>query len=650
MKNLNLTLIIVLMTAFASIGQNYKLKSPDANLQLEISVDKDISIKALLHGKVVANMDELSLDIKNEKPEKLKVRKVDYFSINQTIVNPVPIKNRKIKDHYNACVLRFKNQKIHIRAYNDGFAWSFETMYGKRLIEIAHENIEINLPDNSSIYHVGIDGFESHYEASFNHIPMDSIPKDKNAYLPLLFQVNEGTNLLFTETSVLDYPNLFLKKSDKGLESTFPGVPVDITDKGDRKEIINKRADYIAQTGGSRMLPWRICIVAEKDTELASTELPYILAREGVKNQNNDWIKPGQVAWDWWNANNITGVDFKSGINTDTYKYYIDFASQFGLEYIILDEGWSPTTKITEQVKDIDIAELIEYGKEKNVGVILWVLWKPLIQDLENILDTYQKWGAKGIKVDFMQRADQAMVNYYEDIARESFKRELLVDFHGSYKPAGLRRMYPNVLTYEGVRGLENVKWSKSMTAEHNCVLPFTRMVAGPMDYTPGAMINAHENHYSIRWNRPMSMTTRAHQVALYTIYESPLQMLCDTPSNYLKEKESTSFISTIPVIWDETKVLDAKVGEYIILARRYKSVWYIAGITKEAMEYDLSLDFLFAGDYEFEAFIDGVNADRHAEDYQTLKGDINSGNTLKVKMEKDGGFTYKLKAKHLLR
>ena len=381
-------------------------------------------------------------------------------------------------------------------------------------------------------------------------------------------------------------------------------------------------------------------IISDKDADLVESNLTYQLAEPCVL-KDTEWIKPGKVAWDWYNANNIFGVDFKSGLNTATYKYYIDFASDNKIEYVILDEGWTKsTTEILENNPNIDVKELIEYGRQKSVGIILWVLWKPLNANMKQILETYSGWGAKGVKVDFMQRNDQYMVESYEQIAAECARLNLLVDYHGSFKPSGLSRKYPNVLSQEGVKGNENNKWCADVTPEHNLILPFTRMVAGPMDYTPGAMLNAHPVNHNVSYDRPMGLGTRCHELAKYIVYESPLQMMCESPSIYKKEQESVDFITRIPVVWDETRVLEAKVSDYIVVARRKGKAWYVGAMTDASpRELEISLSFLDEGDYKLTLMKDGINADRYAQDYKLEKRSINKTEVLKIKMVSNGGW-----------
>ncbi|MCF8364593.1 MAG: glycoside hydrolase family 97 catalytic domain-containing protein, partial [Bacteroidales bacterium] len=352
------------------------------------------------------------------------------------------------------------------------------------------------------------------------------------------------------------------------------------------------------------------------------------------------WIKPGKVAWDWFNALNIYGVDFESGLNTDTYKYYIDFASKFEIPYIILDEGWSDTEDLFSVNPDIDLPGLFSYAESKNVGIILWVVWNTLDRQLAEALEKFEAWGVKGIKVDFMQRDDQIMVNYYEKIAVEAANHHLIVDFHGSYKPTGLCRTYPNVITREGVHGLENNKWAESVTPEHNVTLPFTRMLAGPMDYTPGAMINCTEKQFKPIFSRPMSQGTRCHQLAMYVIYESPLQMLADSPSNYYKEPETMKFLKQIPVTWDETKVLDAKIGDYIIIARQKNNKWYLGAMTDWIpRDFEIDLSFLDDGEKQITIWKDGVNADKNPLDLKTVKSTVVKNEKIKIQLASGGGW-----------
>jgi alpha-glucosidase len=398
-------------------------------------------------------------------------------------------------------------------------------------------------------------------------------------------------------------------------------------------------ADYIAVTRGTRTYPWRALGIAERDADLLTSSLPYLLAKPSLI-QDTSWIRPGKVAWDWWNALNLRGVDFKAGVNTATYKHYIDFASRHGIEYVVLDEGWYVLGDVLNVVPEIDVEALTAYGRGKNVGVILWVVWKTLDDQLRPALDRFEKWGVKGIKVDFMQRDDQPTMEFYHRICRAAAERKLLVDFHGAIRPALMTRTWPNLMSTEGVMGLEHDKWSRDVDPEHDVTLPFTRMYLGPMDFTPGAMVNASKGDFMPIFGQPMSQGTRCHQMAMYVVYESPLQMLADSPSNYSREPEAMEFLGPVPTVWDETRVLDGRIGDYVAVARRSGRDWYVGAMTDwTARELALDLSFLSEGRFQLDAFEDGVNADRNGSDYRRTRTAVDRTGRLTVRLAEGGGW-----------
>ena len=376
---------------------------------------------------------------------------------------------------------------------------------------------------------------------------------------------------------------------------------------------------------------------------MTENTLPWQLPSAEDPQMDYSWLKPGKISWEWWATLNVYGVDFEAGVNVDTYKYYVDFAARYGLEYILLDEGWSRSTlNIVEPKEGFNLQEVIDYASSKGVGVVLWTLWTPFVTEgIEEILDVYQSWGVSGIKIDFMQMQDQNMVNFYEDIARECAKRKLVVDYHGAFKPAGLQRKYPNAMTYEGVYGMEHDKCSYDISPDHDLKLPFTRMVAGPMDYTPGAVNNASRDDFAIRWFHPMSQGTRSHQAALFVAFESPLMMLCDSPSNYYKVPEFTEFIAAIPTVWEKTIAHEASAGEYLLISRKtLDGRWYSAALNNWTGR-TLSLDtsFLEEGTWKVNLHKDGVNADKWAEDYKIESFEIEAGEELSIKLASGGGW-----------
>ncbi len=641
-KDSILVLMLLLYSTQMLYAQFYTLKSPDSRLVVQVNSEDSLTYSVSLNEKPMIEL--VKIDLFFEEPQssksKFKVRKAETSSNFSEIEAIIPVKERLITDVYNQLVLKFREGlSLEFRAYNDGMAYRFKGDK-KGVFQISDEFMELSLPGGSSSYFPKEESTYSHYEREYPLLQVDEIPEGDFCSLPVLFNLPDAGRVLFTEADVFDFPNAFLKKKrGSTFISTFPEVVIKASVKGDRTEAL-ETAPIIANVNGQRTFPWRVFIISDNDAALAENNLVFQLSRPCVL-KDPSWIKPGKVAWDWYNANNITGVDFKSGINTQTYKYYIDFASKYGLEYIILDEGWSKsTTNLLETNPEIDLKALVDYGNSKNVGIILWALWHPLQGNEDEIFSQYHEWGIKGVKVDFMQRADQGMVNSYERIAAIAANYHLLVDFHGAYKPAGLNSAYPNVLSFEGVMGNENNKWSDLMTPEHHLILPFTRMVAGPMDFTPGSLRNAQKSDYCISWTNPMSLGTRSHQVAMYVVYESPMQMLCESPSLYLKEPEVTGFISKIPTTWDETHVLQAEVSDYIVTARRRGENWYLAAMTDWSQRMlTASLSFLPAGNFTLKFFCDGPNADRNAIDYLIETRTVTNLDELQLDLAPGGGW-----------
>ena len=645
--------LLVFLFSTLSFSQEYSLLSPDKKNEIKINTGKEISFSVYSNNNTLISPSPISLEIENGKNlgNNSVIINTQKRTVDTVVYPVIKQKSEKINDSYNELKINFKgNYSIVFRAYNNGVAYRFETNY-KDSLKIKSEEVSFNFSPNDTIYFPQEESFISHNERLYKKFPFSQAQPDSFCSLPTLIKTHYGTNVLITEADLEDYPGLWLKiNKEHTLTGIHPNYVLKAEVDRDKDSRIIKRAGYIANTIGTRTFPWRVMMIAETDADLILNQMVYLLSKP-LQLKETSWIKPGKVAWDWWNALNIYGVDFKSGINTKTYKYYIDFASKYKIEYVILDEGWykSSATEpgnpnipgdITDVVPAINMKELLSYAKEKNVGIILWVAWESLDRQMDKALDLYEKWGVKGVKVDFMQRDDQWMVNYYWRTAKEAAKRKLLVDFHGSYKPSGLRRAYPNVINREGVRGLEHCKWSDLFIPDHEVTIPFIRMSAGPMDYTPGAMVNAQKDNYRPIFARPMSMGTRCHQLAMYVIYEAPLQMLCDNPSNYLKEPECMQFLSKVPTIWDETKVLYAKVSDYIVVARRNGDTWYIGAMSgKYPKEFNIDFSFLDPEEYTMDCYQDGVNADKYGNDYKKTTLKITKDKKLDIKLAPAGGW-----------
>ncbi len=571
--------IAVFCAATAVSGQSsFELTSPDSRVQLKIETRRRLSYSVLFKGKILVQGATASMTVdKSVLGQEPKVSSFNLRTVDQQLVPPVAQKFARIHEHFKELRLDMVgNYSVVFRAYNEGVAYRFETSLPRSEVKINAEEVKLNFAGDYSVYYPQEESFFSHNEREFGYVALKSITEQKLGSVPALVDAGDGIKIAVAESDVEDYPGLWFRgNSGRGLSGVFPPYPLKEQLKKDRDLVVTQAADYIAVTGGKRTFPWRLLGIAEKDGDLLTNQLVYLLAKPSQVDDTS-WIKPGKVAWDWWNANNVYNVPFKSGVNTQTYKYFIDFASKHGIEYIILDEGWYKLGNLLDVVPEMDVAELTEYARQKRVGIILWVIWKTLDDQLEPALNQFQKWGVKGIKVDFMQRDDQPVMNFYHRICREAAKRKMLVDFHGAIRPAIMTRTWPNLLSTEGVKGLEQSKWSKDSTPEHDVTLPFTRMFLGPMDYTPGAMVNAQKASFVPIFEQPMSQGTRCHQLAMYVIYESPLQMLADNPSNYLKEPEMMEFLTPVPSVWDDTKVLDARIGDYLIVARRRGRDWYV--------------------------------------------------------------------------
>lgn len=646
MKKRLFSLCSLLLVVSHAYSQNFEIKSPDGHIKIQVKISNEISWSASLNENVIIEKAKLGMDFSAMSDFGLnpQVKKHSVKNISSMIYPVVPHKDAEIKDDFVGLFLTFKGgYKLNFRAYNDGVAYQFIDQR-KKSRNVISEQVSLTFPKGSRSLFPQEDSMYSHNERQYFDKSLSSITSAEFCSLPVLF-ITEKAKVLFTETALHDYPGMFMRGNESTtMDALFPKFVLEAIDSKkspDRNQLISKEADYIAQTKGARSYPWRVFIISDDDRTFVESNLTFQLSKPSVL-KNTAWIKPGKVAWDWYNANNIYGVDFKSGLNTATYKYYIDFAASNNIEYVILDEGWTKsTTEILDFNPEMDVPELIRYGKEKGVEIILWVLWKPLDKNLVQILETYKSWGVKGVKIDFMQRNDQYMVNSYERIARECARLELLTDFHGAFKPSGLRRKYPNVINYEGVNGSEQNKWSEKCTPEHNVTLPFIRMAAGPLDYTPGAMSNAQLDNFAIRFDRPMSLGTRAHQVAMYVIYEAPIQMLCESPSRYYKEQETVDFITQIPTTWDETIVIKGSVGDYIALARRKSDKWYLGAMTDwDSRDLELDLSFLGEGLFKMEVFKDGVNANQCAEDYKIEFLEVNKNSKIIVKMARGGGWS----------
>lgn len=642
MKKFFTLLAAMLIACSASYAKpdHYTLLSPDESLRVEIQLNHTITYSLYSSDHLLLKDCSLSLQLADIRLGMMpKVRKAERGSIDEIINRIVHTKNSTTRNHCNTLTLTFDGgYGVEFRAYDEGVAYRLLLNQKQDVVDILGEECTINFADDFKAHMSTTWKFRTGCEEPYKHTTTKNYGyRDEMAYMPLLLEAPTGEKILFSDANVIDYPRIFLRSTgENGMTSLFPKFPTKLEEEWDRSLKILEEADYIARTSGKRALPWRMFVVAKDDKALLEQELLFCLS-DANELEDSSWIRPGKVAWDWWNQWQVYGVDFRAGRNTDTYKYFIDFAAKYGIEYIILDEGWSRTTRDPFHFNpEVNVPELIEYGKSKGVGIILWLVWLT-VENNFTLFETFAEWGVAGVKVDFMDRSDQWMVNYYERVAKEAAKHKLLVDFHGSFPPTGLERRYPNVISYEGVLGLEQNERCKP---ENSIYLPFIRNAVGGMDFTPGAMLSVQPHDNRSTFSVAMASSTRAYQMALYVVFESGIQMLADSPTRYLNEPECTEYIASVPVLWDESVVLDAKVGEYVVIARRSGDKWFVGAITNQfGREIDIDLSFLGEGKYTLTSFEDGINADRVAIDYKKRSTEVDSQSKIHIKMVNNGGW-----------
>ena len=656
--------LFCLISLCASAG-NYEVSSPNGKVKVTITTDEGVKWSVDYDGRQV--LLPSAIDIRLSQGRKTyglgKVGKVARYTVNGSFKNPF-YKKLNISDAYGQ-LLMYTTEKftIEVRAYDDGAAYRLISS-NKKPLTVTDETVEFCFGDDYQAFvpyvndNRGGERYCYSFESYYDEAPLSKIYLDSLAITPLAVCLPDGMKAIVMDAGVENYPGMMLKKGEGNvLKAEFAPYPLEQEIGGyDRLNLVpTKRADYIAKFVKQQSLPWRAVVITERDADILSCDMAQRLA-PACRIADTSWIKPGKVAWDWWNNCNITGVDFLSGMNTNTYLYYIDFAAKNRVEYIIIDEGWSGKESLMEGLSpDIDLKRLIAYGKEKGVGIILWSSWRNLIGSnplggiaaTEAVMKHYADMGIKGFKVDFFDRDDQQVIASAYQVAECAAKYHLYLDYHG-LKPFGIQRAYPNIFNFEGVKGLENSKWEPRVSdgplhnqPRYDVTAPYLRMLAGPMDYTPGAMMNAMKDSFFGNNDHPMSQGTRVHQMAMYTTFEAPLQMMADSPTKYMQNQECTDFIAQIPTTFDETMALDGQLGEYTVIARRKGTTWYVAAMTDwTARDLTIDLSFLEEGQFAADIFADGVNALKDGTDYKHTQQTMSGRSQLQVHLSSGGGWT----------
>ncbi len=662
MKKLFLLLWFCAGTISVVAQRHYTVTSPDGKLSSQVSVGEILTYTISHNGEEILTPSPISMTLADGTiwGKDTRIKKVTTGSIDQTIAASI-YRKKQVRDHYNYLTLHTKQGwSVEFRAYNDGVAYRLIS-HKKEPIVIKNEQVAYRFAQDGQVtlpyVRRGKDGdFADQFRNSFeNPYTIDTLSKmdtRRLAFLPFTVDVSSELKVCLTETDLNHYPGLYLVREEGkplDLMGVLPTYPKAEKRAGSNfiQMWVTEREDYIAKVDAPRSFPWRVAVIGD-DLTIANSDLNWLLS-EPSRIEDTSWIKPGKAMWDWWYAWNIAGVDFRAGKNTETYKYLIDFAASNNIEYVLMDDGWSTPKEgdLMNIIDEIDMKAIVEYGTSKGVGILLWAGYYAFERDMENVCKHYSEMGIKGFKVDFMDRDDQCMVAFNHKAAATAAKYHLVLDLHGTYKPAGINRTWPNVLTVEGVWGQENTKWNKYDQVEYDVQIPFIRQVSGPMDYTPGAMLNASKRNYFPCRTEPMSQGTRCHQLALYIILDSPLVMLCDSPTHYNREKECMEFLSQVPTVWDDTRVLAGEEGEYVVMARRSGNTWYIGGITDwNPRDLEIDLSSLNIETSTMTLYRDGINADRKASDYKKEQIMFNSDSPWGIHLAPGGGFVAIIESK----
>lgn len=646
-----LVLLLFLHTITSSAQRTYLLDSPSGEIQVTLKIADSIYYSLSRRESEVLKESTLALLTAGPKLGiRSKVKNQKRRSVNETIVNYVPFKRNEIPDHFNELTLQFReNFSVIFRAYNDGVAYRFVTAF-KDSIEIVDEIASFKFREPDTVYFSQVvqrdvlDLYHTSFEEPYSKLWLENITSAQLSFTPLL--VDGAVKTIITESDLFDYPGMFIEGTGRsalrGAFAPYPGKE-EIQGGEFKQPVVVKRKNYIAKTAGARSFPWRVIIPAKSDADLLLNDLVYRLGSPAAK-KDWSWVKPGISTEEWICGINLHGVDFKAGINTATYKYYIDFASRFGMSYVMLDAGWSDYNDLLKITPGLDLKEVAGYAKNKSINLILWTLSMTLERQLEEALAMFNDLGVKVIMTDFMDRDDQKMMQFYQRVAEATARHKIMVMFHGAFKNAGFERTYPHAITREGVLGSEYNIWSNQATPEHDLLIPFIRMVSGPMDYEPGFYVNVNRETFRPLADQVMSQGTRCHQLAMFVAYDSPLQMFSGNPSDALREPEYTAFLLSLPTTWDETKVLDARLGDYLILVRKKGDDWYLTAMTDwTAREFEVDLSFLGDGGFTASICEDGLNAEKYGSDYRMRKEEVDRSKKLKITMAPGGGYVVKL-------
>ncbi len=653
-KRYLLALLLIIACTYSRGADTLRVCSPSGNICVKVWMAKQITYEVSHGNKIIIAPSLIDLVLSDNQSLSLNasIKSSSVKKVAEQIVSPVPEKRRIIPDVYNELSLQFRQPyRVEFRVYDDGVAYRISTKFKDSII-IKNEVAEFNFPGEPSAWFPeipfkdSVDMFQTSFEDLYNFKKISEFPKSSLAYSPVLIVPQSNPKIALTESDLEEYPGMFFTGTgSSALKGVFARYPIEEKTAWAlySQSRVAKRADYIAKTKGTRSFPWRVLIISEQDKDLPSNDIVYRLGSPS-RVADVSWINPGNITDEWIINVNLFNVPFKAGINTASYKYYIDFARRFGFDRIMMDAGWSDNNDLFKVVPDINMDTLVAYAKEKGVKIAMWTLALTLDRQLDSALKQFNKWGVDFIMTDFIDRDDQKSVNFHHRIAKACAAHKIMIMYHGSYPPKGFNRTYPNAVAREAVLGSEYNIWSDKVSPDHDVLLPFTRMLAGSLDYEPGLLNNANKKSFRQVEGFVMSQGTRCHQAAMLVVYDSPIQFFSGNPSQGWLEPEYMELIGSIPTTWDETLIADAKVGEYIVTARKKQQGWYVGGMTGwTARDMKIKLDFIDNGTYKATICKDGTNADRYGADYVIDSFTVKKDDEIKLHLAPGGGFLIKL-------
>ena len=650
------------------------LKSPNGDLQITVATvraaspaaDGQLAYAVSFRGKPVVEWSSLGLALEDAPAlgpgTAIESSRTSSEDATWTAVQG---KANPIRNHYNAVTVRAlepgpngRRLDVEARAYDDGVAFRYVVpeQPNLRALRVTNEATEFRFAKDARTFSLISRGFQTSNEDPYHELALSGLHPEYLVNLPLLLELPGTAWVGLTEADLEDYPNLFVTGLGGRVLGARLSVRVeDINTSADTAPSFDPRADAtkVSAIGQAPMRSsWRVFMIGDQPGRLVESNMVANLNPPSAIGDAS-WVRPGKTPWDWWNGSQAKGVA-NPGKNNETMKYYIDFSARNKFEFMLIDAGWAlrqPATAggrrgavdLTRSIPAIDIPMLVEYARSKGVRLWLWAHFRDMNEQMDAAYAQFEKWGIAGVKIDYLDRSDQWMVNWYRTAAQKAAAHHLMLDFHGAFKPDGMQRTFPNVMTREGVMGAEYNKWSAEATPAHNVTLAFTRMLAGPMDYTPGGFDNVTREAFAPRNRAPMVMGTRAHHTALFVVFESALQMVSDSPDAYTGTKE-IDFIKAVPSTWDETRVLDGVPPQFVTVARRKGNEWFVGGITNwDAREIAVPLGFLGSGAYDAEIYADGPNAAKEPKDSTFKRRRVNAKTVLRLRLAPGGGCALRL-------